>query len=115
MVKSNGTLWTWGLNDVGQLGISDTTNRSSPIQVGSGTNWHRVRCGQYHTVAMKLDGTLWAWGSGADGALGIGPTVNRLSPVQVGSLTTWAIAQEIFSPNFFDAGSDHTFAVKDSL
>lgn len=115
VVKADGTLWTWGLNSSGQLGLGNTTARSSPVQVGTGNTWHRVRCGNSHTIAMKTDGTLWAWGNASNGELGIGPTVNRLSPVQVGSLTTWKIAQEIFEVNYFDAGSDHTFAIRDSL
>jgi len=34
-----GTLWTWGHNVEGQLGLGDTTNRSAPVQVGSLTSW----------------------------------------------------------------------------
>ena len=44
-IKSDGTLWSWGLNTVGQLGNATTTNYSSPIQVGTSTNWKYVSCG----------------------------------------------------------------------
>jgi len=42
-IKVNGSLWTWGENGSGSLGQNDTANRSSPVQVGSGTNWSKVK------------------------------------------------------------------------
>ena len=39
MTKTDGTLWSWGANTGGQLGLGNTTNYSSPKQVGSNTNW----------------------------------------------------------------------------
>jgi len=47
-----GSLWTWGLNNNGQLGVGDVTNRSSPVQVGSLTNWSTVAGGYLHTAAL---------------------------------------------------------------
>lgn len=41
-VKTDGTLWLWGRNNGGQLGQGNVTNRSSPVQVGSLTNWSQV-------------------------------------------------------------------------
>jgi alpha-tubulin suppressor-like RCC1 family protein len=90
-VKTDGTLWTWGQNNNGQLGLGDTTNRSSPVQVGALTNWLNVAAGAYgnHAVAIKTDGTLWTWGKNNNNQLGLGDTTSRSSPVQVGALTTW--------------------------
>jgi hypothetical protein len=88
-VKSDGTLWLWGHNQYGQLGNNATAHRSSPVQtVAAGTNWRRVACGVYHTVALKTDGTLWTWGYNDQAALGDGTTTHRSSPVQI-SGTTW--------------------------
>ena len=93
-IKTDGTLWTWGTNSHGQLGLgfAGLVNYSSPVQVGSLTNWKSAASGQYHTVAIKTDGTLWAWGANFNGQLGLGHTVEYYSPVQVGSLTTWKSA-----------------------
>jgi alpha-tubulin suppressor-like RCC1 family protein len=88
-IKTNGTLWSWGRNNNGQLGLGDIINRSSPVQVGSLTDWKMVACGVNHTIAIKTDGTLWGWGVNSLGHLGLGDTTNRSSPVQVGSLTNW--------------------------
>ena len=50
---SDGTLWSWGLNNRGQLGQNDIAYRSSPTQVGSGTPWNLVSIGQYNTIATR--------------------------------------------------------------
>lgn len=89
-IKTDGTLWAWGINDSGQLGLGNTSNRSSPVQVGLLSDWQFVSCGRAITAAIKTDGTLWAWGFNEDGRLGINSLVNRSSPVQVGSLSNWA-------------------------
>ncbi len=88
-IKTDGTLWAWGFNIVGNLGLGDTANRSSPVQVGALTTWASTACGSNHTLAIKTDGTLWAWGQNNEGQLGLGNTTDRSSPVQVGALTTW--------------------------
>jgi hypothetical protein len=87
-IKTNGTLWAWGTNDYGQLGDGTTTNRSSPVQIGTGTNWRYVRMGTSATFAIKTDGTLWSWGYGGQVDLGNGIS-NRSSPVQIGAGTDW--------------------------
>jgi alpha-tubulin suppressor-like RCC1 family protein len=90
-VKSDGTLWAWGDNSVGVLGLGDTTARSSAVQVGSLTDWSEAATiGTNTAAAIKTDGTLWTWGENNYGQLGHGGTTNRSSPVQVGSLTDWA-------------------------
>ena len=91
-LKTDGTLWVWGNNSYGQLGNGESgSNYSSPIQVGSLTDWSKVNCGEYFTVAIKTNGTLWTWGRSYYGQLGHGNTTNLSSPVQVGSLTDWDI------------------------
>ena len=52
-VKDDGTLWTWGRNGDGQLGLGNTTSYSSPKQVGSLTNWLSVKASDSHTMALN--------------------------------------------------------------
>jgi alpha-tubulin suppressor-like RCC1 family protein len=90
-IQSNGTLWAWGSNFYGQLGLSNTTNRSSPTQVGTLSIWTQVACGYSHTAAIQTPGTLWAWGNNSFGQLGnnsAGPNV--LSPIQIGTASNWS-------------------------
>ena len=87
--KTDGTLWAWGDNDFYTLGLGDTVDRSSPVQVGALTNWLEIAAGQYHVVAVKTDGTLWSWGRNYQGQCGNNSTTTVTSPIQVGALNTW--------------------------
>ena len=90
-IKTDGTLWAWGDNVyTGQLGTGNTTSRSSPVQVGSLTNWSKVSASKYASFAIKTDGTMWSWGVDGAGELGIGTDgIPKSSPVQIGALTNW--------------------------
>jgi Regulator of chromosome condensation (RCC1) repeat len=57
-------LYSWGINTTnGQLGQNNTTNRSSPVQVGSLTTWLNVSAGGDHTAGVTTYGNLWTWGA----------------------------------------------------
>ena len=93
-IKTDGTLWTWGLNTYGQLGDGTTTDRSSPgTTAGGGTNWKQISAGGYtghQSAGIKTDGTLWTWGSNWYGVLGDGTTTSKSSPGTTdGGGTTW--------------------------
>ena len=81
-IKTDGTLWTWGRNNFGQLGDNTTTDRSTPVTTfAGGTNWKQVSAGTYHTSAIKTDGTLWTWGYNNYGQLGVPSSASRSIPV----------------------------------
>ncbi len=81
-LKTDGTLWTWGRNTFGQLGVNNITDRSTPVTtLLGGTNWKSIACGYAYTVALKTDGTLWTWGDNFYGQLGVNNTTNRSTPV----------------------------------
>ena len=84
------SLYSWGFNAQGQLGLGNTTYAfSSPQHVGSLTNWSKVSAGQFWAAAIKSDGTFWAWGQNGSGQLGLGNTTGYSSPKQEGALTNW--------------------------
>ena len=87
VVKTDGTLWVWGNNDIGELGLNSRTQYSSPVQL-PGTTWSKATTGRESTLAIKTNGTLWVWGQASKGSLGTNSDTHRSSPVQVPG-TTW--------------------------
>ena len=85
----DGKLYTCGSSGQGEGGHGDTTSRSSPVQVGSLTNWASVHSSDRAHFAINTDGEMFSWGYNSYGRLALGDTTNRSSPVQVGSLTNW--------------------------
>ncbi|OPH61204.1 hypothetical protein BC351_14750 [Paenibacillus ferrarius] len=86
-LKNDGTVWTWGLNDKGQLGNGSTTTKAAPVQVSGLSNVKAIVAGDSHNLALKSDGTLWAWGNNDNGQLGNNATVNQNMPIQVSGIT----------------------------
>jgi len=92
-IKTDGTMWTWGNNSEGQLGINlgkvggVASPRSSPVQI-PGTQWCGQGSGAAQGFGLKTDGTLWGWGCNSIGRLGDVTVVDRSSPVQIPG-TTW--------------------------
>ncbi len=86
-------LWAWGYNagGIGNLGLNNHTEYSSPVQI-PGTTWRHAgnTYGQgYTTWATKTDGTLWMWGSNGQGELGQNDIASRSSPIQIPG-TNWS-------------------------
>jgi alpha-tubulin suppressor-like RCC1 family protein len=100
-LKSDGTVWAWGFNGLGQLGNGTTDSRSTPVLVSGLSGVTAIAAGRNHSLALKSDGTVWAWGDNAAGQLGDGTTVNRSTPVS-GLTGATAIA----------ARFDHSLALK---
>lgn len=89
-IKTDGSLWAWGINNIGQIPDGTVLSRSSPVQISAGSTWSKVAGGQSYGGAVRTDGTLWMWGQNDGGQLGQNNKVPRSSPVQVGALTNWA-------------------------
>ena len=89
-IDMNGKLWSWGHNNIGQLGHNNKTQYSSPVQIGTETTWSSVSMDELHTLALKTDGTLWSIGNSGQGQGGNDNTTPSSSPVQVGTDTTWS-------------------------
>ena len=81
--ESDGSLWTWGLNNAGQLGDGTTVlSKSSPVKIGS-SSWSMVEGGSSHTAAIDITGALYAWGLNSNGQLGDGTAASKSSPVLI--------------------------------
>ena len=91
-VAADHSLWCWGSNDFGQLGVSTHFETSTPTPVPQRVtgSWTSVSAGDIETCAVKIGGTAWCWGSDEDGALGDGVDgTDHDAPVQVSGSGTW--------------------------
>ena len=113
-LKAEGSLWTWGKNDKGQLGDGAVVDAATPTQRQAADSWVAIAAGNAHVLAIRADGTLWSWGFNALGQLGAAAgdtcTVNAvdyscaLSPLQIGTQNTWTAVA---------AGMNHSLALRD--
>lgn len=100
-LKADGTVWAWGDNSYGQLGIGSAPGSLVPKKVLTGVI--AVAAGDSHSVAVKTDGTVSVWGDNSYGQLGDGTDTGRSKPKAVKGLTgVVAVA----------AGVGHTVALK---
>ena len=100
-LKTDGTVWAWGLNSSGQIGDgSAVRNRLTPIQVASISGAMDIAAGGQHSAAVLTDGSVRAWGSNASGELGDRTNIDRKSPVAVSG--PFPVATPSFDP---DGGS----------
>jgi alpha-tubulin suppressor-like RCC1 family protein len=100
VMKSDGTVWTWGANFGGKLGLgvdSATLGRvlvpaevHGPGNVGFFNSIKAIMGGEAHNTALRSDGTVWSWGmtGGMMGLLGDGTTNNACVPVQTSNLNS---------------------------
>ena len=108
-LKSNdGSIWTWGLGNNGQLGDNTIANKSSPVSVVGAHSFSAISAGSQSAFSLALksnDGSTWAWGLGGGGRLGDNTVANKSSPVSV-------VGAHSF--NIIVAGTSHSLAVKSS-
>lgn len=107
-LKSDGTLWAWGLNDYGQLGNGSLNSSNTPIQIGTDNNWIGVSIGSQSSFAIKSNGTLWAWGRNNIGQLGDGTNTDRTLPVQIGASNNWVYIYSSAGASSFGIKSNGT-------
>lgn len=94
-IKTDGTLWGWGRRNNGSIGDGATNigyqsiPASSPIQIGTDTNWLKVCGGYYKGIALKTNGQVWGWGTGGNAASQTQTGINSNVPTQLGALSTW--------------------------
>ena len=118
-LRSDGTVWSWGLNDHGELGDGTTLNRYSPVQVISSTSGPtylsgvvQVAAGNYFSMALKSNGTVWCWGPNSSGELGNASTATSLLPVEVLQAATGNPA--LSGVTAISAGAVHCLALTSS-
>jgi len=105
-IRSDGSLWAWGRNELGQVGDGTTENRMTPVRIMD--NVRAVSAGQEHTMAIRDDGSLWAWGSSRFGNLGNGSS----SDGQMASASNPNPIRIMDNVTAVSTSGDHTMAIR---
>jgi alpha-tubulin suppressor-like RCC1 family protein len=83
-LKKDGSLWAWGQNSYGQVGVGFLSAREPITRVGFETNWMAISAGAFQSFALHKDGSIWTWG------LDFVTTRNNTLPIKIGTETNWA-------------------------
>ncbi|HEY4799569.1 MAG TPA: hypothetical protein VII99_10875, partial [Bacteroidia bacterium] len=102
-LRNDKSVWTWGANNSGQLGIGTWSDTTLPVKVHGLANAIAIDAGGSHSLALRNDGLIWAWGSNSYGELGNGTTTNDSVPGMV---------QLLSNVTAISAGGDHSLALK---
>jgi alpha-tubulin suppressor-like RCC1 family protein len=102
-LKTDGTMWGWGNNSFGQLGMGTVGLVGRPAQFGSQTNWVDVEAGGACSFAWDNAGHLWSWGENKSGQLGHGTWANTDVPALMDPVGSWSA---------LSASINHVLAVK---
>ena len=116
-ISQDGAAWTWGYNDLGQLGDGSTTSRPTPEQIQDPANpgqafqaaW--VSAGVHHSLAVDRNGAAWAWGDDGYGQLGDNAAGNRCTPTRVSPPAGQGKAGTGLAAIRISAGRNHSLAV----
>lgn len=86
-LQSNGTMWSWGTNNYGQLGVGSSSaqlaSSPTPVQVGTGSGWSKIFAIASTAYAIDTGSNLYAWGYAGAYQLGDGQTANVTSPKKI--------------------------------
>jgi RHS repeat-associated protein len=87
-LRSDGSVWVWGTNQVGEMGISNVASSSFPLRIAAVTGVAGIAAGWQHSLAVETNGTVWAWGGNLGGQLGNGSNYSASAvPVPVSGIT----------------------------
>ena len=102
-LTQDGSVWTWGQNDSGQLGVAVSASRATPARVSGLPKTSAISAGESFTLAGTPDGAIYAFGANSYAQIGNGDAGGSPLPVSIPAVSN-AIAVA--------AGSDYGLALK---
>ncbi|XP_077925074.1 E3 ISG15--protein ligase HERC5 isoform X3 [Halichoerus grypus] len=109
-LSMSGNIYSWGRNDLGQLGLGHTDGEDFPslIEALDNQKVEFLACGGSHTALLTTDGLVFTFGAGKYGQLGHSSTQNELRPRLVTELAGNRVTQ-------IACGRRHTLAYVSDL
>lgn len=105
-LRTDGTLWCWGLDTSGQIGTGSTDPIFlRPTQAGTASNWALVRAGGSSTCGLDDDAKIACWGAGTSGQVGDGTTTSKFIPTPV------VPPMDVVGWKALDVGANHACAI----
>ena len=101
----DGTIWAWGANTYGGLGLGDTTDRWLPVAISGSSQTIAIAAGLFHSVALNSDGTISTWGRNLHGQLATGDTTDRWTPYRNASTSAATLSAGLSHSLYIDAGT----------
>jgi len=85
IIKNDGSVWSCGYNEYGELGLNDTDTRTTFTKVTTNINndVNQIACGGSHTFILKNDGSIYSCGLNSKGQLGLNNTTDKTSFVSI--------------------------------
>jgi alpha-tubulin suppressor-like RCC1 family protein len=111
-IRADGSLWVWGSNGNGRLGLNDSVNRSYPTQLGT-NSWSQISVGSM-VAGIDTQGRLYTWGDNSSGQLGHNDRVSRSSPTQLGA-SSWSQVRVMYSSIMAIDANGRLFSWGDNL
>lgn len=102
IITKSGNLYGMGLNNFGQLGLGDFTNRNTPTFIASGVGY--AASGYFSAFYITTTGNLYAFGRNDEGQLGLGDFTDRDTPTFVTSGVKQVSSGDFFSGYLSDSG-----------
>ncbi|WP_282167755.1 RCC1 domain-containing protein [Shewanella japonica] len=108
-IKNDGTLWSWGHNVNGELGLSHEEQIYTPMQIGTKEDWASAVVGVNHSLVLKQDGRLYSFGDNSSGQLGNGERIDSSKPVYISDGWKSIAAAQTFSVGIKNNGDVYTW------
>jgi alpha-tubulin suppressor-like RCC1 family protein len=106
-LRSDGTVWSWGFNDFGQLGDGSRAEADVPVPVTGLSLITQIAAGGSSAMAVQslpfrgaVLWSVWDWGRNTFGQLGDGTTTEHSTPEQVSGIGVPTVAQIAVGGNF---------------
>lgn len=112
-LRADGTVWTWGAGDYGQLGDGTVISSTTPVEVSNLSGVIAIAARSHSNLALKSDGTVWAWGDNDYNELGV--TTTESCPITTTSYPCSTVPVQVPSLSGITAiavGRQHSLALK---